>query len=70
MMARQPARVPPPPLTAAEAARQLGVYRQRVYELIRSGRIAYLDIPGVGIRIEQDEIDRFKKACRVPASAS
>lgn len=67
-MTRQPARVPP--LTAAQAAEQLGVYRQRVYELIRSGRIAYLDIPGAGIRIEQAEIDRVKEAWRVPARAS
>lgn len=67
MMARRGA-VPAPPVTVAEAAAQLGVYRQRVDEWIRKGLIEAICYPGCTIRIDQAEVDRFKKKHTIPAA--
>lgn len=64
----------PPPVTVAQAAEQFGVDRDTVYTWIKAGHLASLGYPGTGarsgpIRIEQAEIDRFKDACRRPATS-
>ena len=64
----------PPPVSVAQAAEQFGVDRDTVYSWINRGLLASLAYPGTGarsgpIRIEQAEIDRFKKDCMRPATA-
>jgi excisionase family DNA binding protein len=55
-------------VTVNEAAEQLGVSRDKLYELMASGDLAYVSLPPhskqAGRRIEQAEIERFIAANR------
>lgn len=70
---------PAPALTVDQACTALGIGKSKIYELLRRGEIKAFDINGVekrrvgqpgrrrSLRIEQAEIDRFKKERQIAA---
>ena len=64
---------PTPKLVTVDDARtQLGMSRDKIYELMSSGDLAYVSLPPhsskqAGRRVEQAEIDAFIKRNRQPA---
>lgn len=73
-MTRKAARDDEGPLTVAQAAERLGLRRNQTYDLIYAGKLAHLRYPSRGsgegpIRVEPAEVDRFKAACRRPATS-
>jgi excisionase family DNA binding protein len=59
--------------TVAEAMEQLGISKDKIYELMGGGHLAYISLPPhtkqAGRRIEQAEIDAFIARHRQSASA-
>jgi excisionase family DNA binding protein len=78
MAAAEPEVTRPRIVSVPEAAKQLGVSRDYMYRLVRSGEIASIRMPsttggkrgtfGWGLRIEQAEIDAFIERARESAS--
>jgi len=46
-------------LTAGEASEFLGVHLKTVYRLTARKRIPFCKIPGIGIRIDREDLERF-----------
>lgn len=54
-------------LTAAEAAKYLGVTRSTLYKYKEAGLLAYHKIGSMRFRISIEDLDRFIERRRVPA---
>jgi excisionase family DNA binding protein len=61
-------------VTVEEAMRQLGIKKNKIYELMASGDLEFISLPPhtkqAGRRIEQAEIDAFKARHRNRAPAT
>jgi excisionase family DNA binding protein len=54
-------------ITAAEAAKQLGISARMVYDLFHAGRLAGFKI-GRAVRFDPADIETFRQSCRSPGT--
>jgi len=55
-----------PLLSVSEAAKELGVGKQIIYQLVENGEIRAVKASGGGILIEKKSLDDFRAAGRMP----
>jgi excisionase family DNA binding protein len=55
-----------PLLSVPEAARELGVGKKIIYQLIETGEIKVVKAAGGGVLIEKKSLDEFRAAGRLP----
>ena len=55
-----------PLLSISEAAKELGVGKQIIYQLIENGEIRAVKATGGGVLIEKKSLDEFRAAGRLP----
>ncbi len=55
-----------PLLSVSEAAKELGVGKQVIYQLIENGEIRALKKEGGGVLVEKRSLDEFRASGRLP----
>jgi excisionase family DNA binding protein len=55
-----------PLLSVSEAARELGVGKRIIYQLIENGEIRTVKATGGGVLVEKKSLDEFRAAGRMP----